>query len=68
MAGSGPRGVLATHGGPYLGHAATGRKLEVSGLDFWLRTGGQFTENWVFVDMPHLFRQMGIDLFERFRG
>ena len=68
LAASGPRGVLATHDGPYLGQPATGVALEVSGLDFWLRTGGQFTENWVFVDMPHLFKQMGVDLFDRLRG
>ncbi|MEM9578006.1 MAG: ester cyclase [Pseudomonadota bacterium] len=67
LAGSGPKGVIATHGGTYLGHAATGNPIEVSGLDFWLRTGGQFTENWVFVDMVHLFAQMDVDLFERMK-
>ena len=65
LAASGPMGVLATHTGPYLGQAATGARLEVSGLDFWLRTEDQFTENWVFVDMIHLFKQMGVDLFAR---
>ena len=24
-----------------------------------------YVENWVFVDMVHLFRQLGVDLFER---
>ncbi|WP_299045951.1 ester cyclase [uncultured Tateyamaria sp.] len=67
LAASGPRGVVGTHGGTYLGHPATGARIEVSGLDFWLRTGGQFTENWVFVDMIHLFQQMGVDLFARMR-
>ncbi|WP_299732488.1 ester cyclase [uncultured Tateyamaria sp.] len=65
VAASGPKGVVATHTGPYLGHPASGARIEVSGLDFWLRSGGQFTENWVFVDMIHLFAQMGIDLFAR---
>jgi hypothetical protein len=32
-------------------------------LDFWLRQGDKFTENWVFVDMIDLFAQMGQDLF-----
>ncbi|MEL6450169.1 MAG: ester cyclase [Pseudomonadota bacterium] len=68
LAASGPMGVVGSHGGPYLGHAATGARIEVSGLDFWLRTGGQFTENWVFVDMVHLFQQMGIDLLGRVQG
>ncbi|MEO0380640.1 MAG: ester cyclase [Pseudomonadota bacterium] len=67
VAASGPMGVVATHTGPYLGQPASGARLEVSGLDFWLRTGEQFSENWVFVDMIHLFSQMGVDLFARAR-
>jgi len=65
VAASGPMGVVAHQTGPYLGHPASGNPVEVSGLDFWLRTEGQFTENWVFVDMIHLFAQMGVDLLER---
>jgi len=65
LAGSGVAGVRATHSGPYLGEAASGVTLDVSGIDFWLRTDGQFTENWVFVDMIDLFGQMGVDLFAR---
>jgi hypothetical protein len=37
----------------------------VNGLDFWRREGDRFTENWVFVDMLHLFRQFGVDLLAR---
>ncbi len=65
LACSGVAGVRATHTGPYLGQPATGVSLEISGIDFWLRSGEQFTENWVFVDMIDLFAQMGIDLFAR---
>lgn len=68
VAGSGLAGVVATHSGPYLGHAATGRRLEVSGLDYWLRVGDRFTENWVFVDMIRLFDHMGIDLLARLKA
>jgi hypothetical protein len=67
LASSGWAGVRATHAGPYLGEKATGRPIAVNGIDFWLRSGEQFTENWVFVDMIHLFGQMGIDLMERMR-
>jgi hypothetical protein len=67
LASSGWAGVRATHAGPYLGEKATGRPIAVNGIDFWLRSGEQFTENWVFVDMVHLFGQMGIDLMERMR-
>jgi predicted ester cyclase len=58
-------GVTATHTGEYLGCAPTGRKLEINGLDFWKLENDQYVENWVFVDMIHLFRQFGVDLFER---
>ena len=63
LAGSGISGVHMTHTGTYLGYRPSNKSLEVNGLDFWLRTGNQFTENWVFVDMVGLFRQMGYDIF-----
>ena len=62
---SGLPGVHATHTGPYLGHAASGKPIAVNGIDFWRRDGDLFTENWVFVDMLHLFGQMGIDLMAK---
>ena len=55
-------GVWLTHTGPYLGHAGSQQRAGVNGIDFWRYENGQFTENWVFVDMLHLFRQFGIDL------
>ncbi|MEM8730852.1 MAG: ester cyclase [Pseudomonadota bacterium] len=67
VAGSSLPGVYLTHTGPYLGHAPTGRRAGVNGIDFWRHENGQFTENWVFVDMIHLFDQFGIDLMERVR-
>ena len=59
--------VQATHTGPYLNCPATGNSLVFNGLDWWKREGEQYIENWVFVDMIHLFRQFGIDLFERIK-
>jgi hypothetical protein len=35
------------------------------GIDFCNRRDDKFIENWVFVDMIHLFRQFGIDLMGR---
>ncbi len=60
--GPGWAGVRATHSGDYLGTPASGRPIAVNGLDWWKREGDQLIENWVFVDMIHLFRQMGVDL------
>lgn len=58
-------GVKATHTGPYLDCPATGNSIDFNGLDWWKREGEMYIENWVFVDMVHLFRQFGVDLFAR---
>ncbi len=58
-------GVVATHQGEYLGQPATGNRVGVNGLDWWTREGEHYVENWVFVDMIHLFRQLDLDLLER---
>lgn len=65
--GPGWAGVLATHTGDYLDARATNNPIEFNGIDFWKLDNDQYIENWVFVDMVHLFRQFGIDLFERLR-
>lgn len=65
--GPGWAGVKATHTGQYLDCPATDRPVEFNGLDFWKLEDDLYTENWVFVDMIHLYRQFGIDLFERMR-
>jgi predicted ester cyclase len=61
-------GVKATHTGDYLDCEATGQPLSINGLDFWKLENDVYVENWVFVDMIHLFRQFGVDLFARIPG
>jgi len=63
--GPGWAGVLATHTGDYLDAKATNKPIEFNGIDFWKLENDKYIENWVFVDMVHLFRQFGIDLFGR---
>lgn len=63
--GPGWAGVKATHTGDYLDASATNKPVEFNGLDFWKLENDRYIENWVFVDMIHLFRQFGIDLFDR---
>jgi predicted ester cyclase len=58
-------GVLATHRGAYLGLPPSGKRVEVNGLDFRKREGGELIESWSLVDQVHLFRQMGVNLFDR---
>jgi predicted ester cyclase len=66
-AASGWSDMVATHTGPYLDCAPTGKFVTFNCIDFWLRQENVFTENWVFVDMVHLYAQFGIDLFDRMK-
>ncbi|MEM1188402.1 MAG: ester cyclase [Pseudomonadota bacterium] len=63
--GPGWAGVIATHTGQYLDCPATGKTVRFNGMDWWKREGEQYVENWVFVDMIHLYEQFGVDLFAR---
>jgi predicted ester cyclase len=58
-------GVIATHQGEYLSYSPTGRTIQINGMDWWKRDAEQYVENWVFVDMVHLFKQFGVNLLEQ---
>ncbi len=49
---------------PFLGQPATDKTLFMRVCDWWRRDGDKLRENWVFVDIPDVLRQMGRDLFE----
>jgi hypothetical protein len=51
-----------------LGIAASDKKLMIGGIDYWLRDGDTFTENWVFIDFVDLFRQVDFDLLAAARA
>lgn len=57
--------IHATMAGDFLGIEARDQPLEIRVMDFYHRRGGKLDENWVFIDMPHMFLQLGIDLFAR---
>ena len=60
--------MTASHtGGGWLGLPPTGRKLTMRVADFWRREGNFLRENWVFIDIPDILSQMGLDLFARMR-
>jgi hypothetical protein len=48
---------------PFLGQPATGKRLFMRVCDWWRSDGSLLTENWVFVDIPHVLLQMGFDVF-----
>jgi predicted ester cyclase len=58
--------VYATHmGAGFCGMPATGKPVFMRVMDFYLHHEGQIRENWVPIDMLHLFGQMGLDILGR---
>ena len=53
----------ATHSGPFMGLAPTGRRVEIRYMDFWRVADGRIADNWVMVDFPHVLAQLGHDVF-----
>lgn len=47
-------------GGPLLGVAPTGQKLEFDAIDVWTVKDGQLYEHWDQFDWPRVFVQMGV--------
>ncbi len=68
VASTGWPSIHATHQGDYLGHPATGRPITMVVMDWWRRDGDLLAENWVFIDLPHLFLQFGRDLLAEARA
>ncbi|MGR3503846.1 ester cyclase [Pseudaestuariivita sp.] len=54
----------ATHGGPFMGIPATGKRIEIRYMDFWKVEDGRITDNYVMVDFPHVLAQLGRDVFQ----
>jgi len=51
----------------WLGIAPAGQKITMRSLDFWRCEDGLIRENWVLVDLLHVFDQIGVDVFARLR-
>ncbi len=52
-------------GDGFLGMPPTNQSLEGRSLDFWRCENGLIRENWVLVDILHLYDQIGVDVFAR---
>jgi steroid delta-isomerase-like uncharacterized protein len=48
-----------THGGEFLGFAATGRTVEYTSHEFYRIAGGLIAEEWICSDMTTLLSQLG---------
>jgi predicted ester cyclase len=62
VASTGWPSIRATHSGPdFLMWPATGKAITMRVMDFWRREEALLAENWVFIDILDLMRQIGLD-------
>lgn len=54
-------------GDGWLGIAPAGQRIDLRSLDFWRLENGLIRENWVLIDFIDIYRQLGVDIFERVR-
>ena len=51
----------------FLGIAPSGQEITMRSLDFWRCENGLIRENWVLVDILHVYDQIGVDVLGRMR-
>jgi predicted ester cyclase len=62
VASTGWPSIRATHTGPdFMRLPATGKAITMRVMDFWRREDDLLAENWVFIDILDLLRQMGLE-------
>jgi len=58
---------MSLTGDGWLGIAPSGKLLTMRSLDFWRCQGSLIRENWVLVDLLHVYAQLGVDVLARMR-
>lgn len=55
--------IEASHSGPFMGIAPTGRRVRIPYMDFWRVAEGRIADNPVCVDFAEVLHQLGRDVF-----
>lgn len=48
----------------WLGLKATGKTITLRVVDYWRREDNRLKENWVFIDVINILKQLGVDVFD----
>ena len=56
--------IEGTHSGPFMGIAATGKRVIIPYMDFWKIEDGRIKDNWVSVDFAQVLAQLDRDIFD----
>ncbi len=62
-----PGMAMTISGDGWLGIAPSNQEITMRSLDFWRCENGLIRENWVLVDILHVYEQLGVDVFARMR-
>ncbi len=58
---------MTVSGDGWLGIPPVNKRITMRSLDFWRVEGNLIRENWVLVDLLHVYHQLGVDVFHRLR-
>ena len=58
---------MSVSGDGWLGIAPAGQSITMRSLDFWRCENGLIRENWVLIDLLHVYHQLGVDVLGRMR-
>jgi predicted ester cyclase len=58
---------MSVSGDGWMGIAPAGQQITMRSLDFWRCENGMIRENWVLVDLLHVYHQLNVDVFARLR-
>ena len=54
-------------GDGWLGIAPTNKKISLRSLDFWRLEKNKIRENWVMIDLLHIWSQVGVNVLSRMK-
>ena len=58
---------MTVSGDGWLGIAPSNKEITMRSLDFWRCEKGLIRENWVLIDLLHVYEQLGVNVFDRMR-
>lgn len=58
---------MTVSGGGWMGIAPAKQKITMRSLDFWRAEKGLLRENWVLIDLLHVYHQLGVDVLARMK-
>jgi hypothetical protein len=59
--------LTLTHRGGFMGMPGTNQTGDMRVIDMYRRHGDKLTENWIFIDLLHFWKQQGLDVLERLK-